>query len=62
MNPWRVHFRQGLFNMTSDSHLFQSELEPGLLPLYEAKMIHQFDHRFATYENGETRDCTAEKS
>ncbi len=35
------------------------------LPLYEAKMIHQFDHRWATYEtDGETlRDCTiAEKS
>ena len=21
-----------------------------MLPLYEAKMIHQFDHRFGTYE------------
>ena len=25
------------------------------LPLYEAKMIHHFDHRWATYENGRTR-------
>ncbi len=33
------------------------------LPLYEAKMMHQFDHRWATYEpNGDTRDLTdAEK-
>lgn len=32
------------------------------LPLYEAKMIHQFDHRWATYENGKARDVTlAEK-
>lgn len=28
-----------------------------MLPLYEAKMIHQFDHRWATYTaDGETRD------
>ncbi|MBK8445253.1 MAG: hypothetical protein IPL41_00585 [Micropruina sp.] len=34
-----------------------------MLPLYEAKMIHQFDHRWATYEpDGSTRDVTqAEK-
>jgi len=33
------------------------------LPLYEAKMIHQFDHRWATYEpNGvESRDITDEE-
>jgi hypothetical protein len=57
-NPWRIEFRQGLFNMTSDSGLFRTNAGHGLLPLYEAKMIHQFDHRFATYEGGETRDCT----
>lgn len=93
-NPWGVEFRQGLFNMTSDSHLFRTAaqlaaqgmvrdgvdwLSPGtrpaqgalavdragadslpltgggpkttrFLPLYEAKMIHQFDHRWATYD------------
>jgi hypothetical protein len=33
------------------------------VPLYEAKMIHQFDHRWATYDNGESRDVTeAEKA
>jgi len=34
-----------------------------MLPLYEAKMIHQFDHRWATYEaDGSIRDVTqAEK-
>ena len=26
------------------------------LPLYEAKMIHHFDHRWATYEGTETKD------
>lgn len=119
-NPWGVEFRQGLFNMTSDSNLFRtagqlraegfqrdgtdwiaevrehpsatrrrtiqagllaraeakrlallraarggegpspvvavSEVRPNIsveryMPLYEAKMIHQFDHRWATYED-----------
>ncbi len=32
------------------------------LPLYEAKMIHQFTHRWATYErNGKTREMTVEE-
>lgn len=29
------------------------------LPLYEAKMVHHFDHRWATYEGLDTRDVTA---
>ena len=66
-NPWGVTFRQGLFNMTSDSQLFSTreQLETDgwkldgnifrkengeYLPLYEAKMIHHFDHRWGTYE------------
>ncbi|MEW8548795.1 MAG: N-6 DNA methylase [Candidatus Thiodiazotropha sp.] len=75
-NPWGVRFSQGLFNMTSASHLFRTHedltstgaTETGAtwqqgdqrwLPLYEAKMVHQYDHRWATYEtDGETsRDC-----
>ncbi len=102
-NPWGVEFRQGLFNMTSDSGMFRTAAElaaagydrdgsdwrpsEGLVsrhgalaltggrdattlslddvllttpaapdgtyvPLYEAKMIHQFDHRWATYDSG----------
>ncbi len=76
VNPWGVTLRQGLFNMTSDSHLFRTRraLEDAgyalgtdgrfrghgecWLPLYEAKMIHQFDHRFATYEGGPAEDRT----
>jgi len=79
-NPWGITLKQGLFNMTSDSHLFRTRKElqdRGLqlgedsrfrghgetwLPLYEAKMIHQYDHRFATYESIDgserTRDVT----
>ena len=98
-NPWGVEFRQGLFNMTSDSGLFRTArqlteagyvregtdwvragLRPrqGVLavegtntgslplsgggphtdlyvPLYEAKMIHQFDHRWAgSVEDGDS--------
>jgi hypothetical protein len=63
-NPWGIKFRQGLFNMTSDSHLFHTRVqleEDGwrlegnvfrrcddtMLPLYEAKMAAQYDHRAA---------------
>ena len=73
-NPWGVEFRQGLFNMTSDSGLFRTAvqladdgwqrdgtdwLSPAggrYVPLYEAKMIHQFDHRWATFDGEESRD------
>ena len=65
-NPWGIRFRQGLFNMTSDSGLFRtrSDLESDgwrlegnvfhknggdCLPLYEAKMVHHFDHCWASY-------------
>lgn len=67
-NPWGISFSQGIFNMTSDSHLFINYPNKTSLPLYEAKMIHQFDHRWATYyfdENSEldSRDCfIAEKN
>ena len=77
-NPWGINFRQGLFNMTSDSGMFRTANQltaAGAMrddlnwigidkavwvPLYEAKMVHQFDHRWATYEdNGsESRDIT----
>ena len=73
-NPWGVHFRQGLFNMTSDSHLFHTreQLEVDgwqlvgnvfrkdgteYLPLYEAKMIHHFDHRWASYRTEGRQGC-----
>jgi hypothetical protein len=31
------------------------------VPLYEAKLIHQFDHRWATYDDGDSRDATADE-
>ncbi|ATO13237.1 restriction endonuclease [Micromonospora sp. WMMA2032] len=78
-NPWGVSFMQGIFNMTSDSHLFhmREELESSgwvlhgnvftkgsakMLPLYEAKMLHHYDHRWATYtDNGTIRDLTLQE-
>ena len=32
-----------------------------MLPLYEAKMLHHYDHRWATYNDGATRDLTLEE-
>ncbi len=59
VNPWGISFMQGLFNMSSDSGLFKNEAGDGLVPLYEAKMFHQFNHRWATYtDDGNTRDLT----
>ncbi|NMC21704.1 MAG: SAM-dependent DNA methyltransferase, partial [Thermogutta sp.] len=57
-NPWGVNFRQGLFNMSSDSGLFQTAPAAGLVPLYEAKMLWQFDHRFGSYEGVHDRNST----
>ncbi len=51
-NPWGIQF-QAMFHMSNDSHLFAFANSPKHLPLYEAKMIHQFDHRWASYHQGE---------
>ena len=47
-NPWGIEFKQGLFNMTSDSGLFEPSPGEDLLPLYEGKMFSAFDHRAAS--------------
>jgi SAM-dependent methyltransferase len=48
VNPWGISFMR-MFDMSNDSHLFAGEPAAGRLPLFEAKMIHQYDHRWATY-------------
>jgi len=48
-NEWGVSFLR-MLDMANDSELFETAPGPGLVPLYEAKMIHHFDHRYATYE------------
>ncbi|MBP3982252.1 N-6 DNA methylase [Acidovorax sp. JG5] len=61
-NPWGLSLML-MFMMNTDSYRFKNEPAPGRLPLYEAKLIHQFDHRWATYTPaGDSRDLTlAEK-
>jgi hypothetical protein len=77
-NPWGIKFMQGLFNMTSDSHLFRTrdELEAEgwtlygnvfrkgaeqMLPLYEGKMIHLFNSKWATHDLDGSRESTEEE-
>ena len=62
-NPWGISFMT-MFHMSNDSHLFKDDASTDRLPLYEAKLIHQFDHRWATYTaDGNSRDVTpAEKA
>jgi hypothetical protein len=57
-NEWGIRF-QTMFHMSNDSGLFKRARAEDELPLYEAKMAHQFDHRWATYERGadDARDC-----
>ncbi len=43
---WNVKFTAE-FHMTNDSHLFHDRPGKGRLPLYEGKMIHQFNHTFS---------------
>jgi hypothetical protein len=56
-NPWGIKFT-AMFHMSNDSRLFHDapDLDDNdnvYLPLYEAKMIHQFDHRWAGYRKRE---------
>jgi hypothetical protein len=73
-NPWGIKFStlfhmsndSHLFRTRDDlesdgwhleGNIFKKEAEE-FLPLYEAKMIHHFDHRWATYDGDKTRDVT----
>jgi hypothetical protein len=58
-NPWGVLFHTRLFHMAEDSHLFFDASSDERLSLYEAKLIHHYDHRWATYStDGSSRDVT----
>ncbi len=48
-SPWGVSFLR-MFDMSNDSRLFSDTPGDDLVPLYESKMLWQFDHRFGTYE------------
>ena len=57
-----VDFLGELYNMTRDSeHFAASNSDVAEAPLYEAKFIHLFDHRFATSVSGAVRDVEAQE-
>jgi hypothetical protein len=45
-DTWNLRFTRE-FHMTDDSYLFKTEAGPGRVPLYEGKMIWQFDAKYA---------------
>jgi hypothetical protein len=53
------------YMLGGDSIFRDADEQPIYVPLYEAKLFHQFDHRFATFENGapedKARDTTEEE-
>jgi Eco57I restriction-modification methylase len=49
VNPWSIQSLRA-FHMANDSGLFADSARTDYLPLYEAKMMHQFDHRWGTYD------------
>ncbi|HEX2915795.1 MAG TPA: N-6 DNA methylase, partial [Chloroflexia bacterium] len=51
-NFWGTSFMT-MLHMANDSHLFKNNPGKNLVPLYEAKLIHQFTNRWASY-SGET--------
>jgi hypothetical protein len=68
-NSWGIRLST-MFHMSNDSHLFVDtetvlagdSKRQSMLPLYEAKMIHQFDHRWATYRLEDGKDETHDVS
>ena len=66
VNPWGISF-MAMFHMANDSHLFKTRCcasapeDIVLKPLYEAKMFHQFDHRWGSYTEGECKDVSLEE-
>jgi len=55
-NPWAIELRR-MLHMSDDSGSFRLAFELGLVPLYEAKLIHQFDHRWSTYIDSQAGDA-----
>ncbi|HEX2854106.1 MAG TPA: N-6 DNA methylase, partial [Opitutaceae bacterium] len=47
-----------VFEMNKDSSKFSTSRSDGALPLLEAKLVHQFEHRAATFEGQNQRDLS----
>lgn len=60
-NPWGISFCR-LLDMSNDSNLFLAEKPEGedVLPLYEGKIIYNYDHRYNTFD--ETGNDAIERS
>ncbi len=74
-NPWRLSFKTLFHMANDSHHFRAAKdlVEKGFrlhgniyvgrderyLPLYEAKMLHQFDHRFSTYEGATEQEMNA---
>ena len=59
-NPWGITFLR-MFDMANDSHLFRDNPGVDRSPLYEAKLLHQYTHRWSTYDGPEARDMSLEE-
>jgi hypothetical protein len=58
INPWGIVLQQNFFSHTTDGDLFKTAAEEvaarerqRYLPLYEAKFVWHYDHRFGSYHN-----------
>lgn len=61
-DSWNVEIKTRLFHMAEDSHLFINKDEIEATPLVEAKLVHLYDHRWATYvSDTDTRDLTLQE-
>ena len=49
-NAWAVTLRR-MLHMAMDASTFVSAPSKGMRPVYEAKFIHQFDHRWASFDS-----------
>ena len=49
VNPWSLKFLR-MIDMANDSGDFLTQSKDKSVPLYEAKMMDHFDHRYGTYE------------
>ncbi len=59
-NPWGIRFGS-MLHMSNDSNLFLTEKpeDEDVLPLYEGKIIYNYDHRYNTFD--ETGEKAAER-
>ncbi|ODA29726.1 Eco57I restriction-modification methylase domain-containing protein [Planctopirus hydrillae] len=53
-NPWGFQFLEAMHASHDSAHLIESgNADADLLRFYEAKLIHHYDHRWATYSDSE---------